>query len=208
MKTIGALLILVCAGLAVAVSVARPAIQATQLDAKVGPGYTISLLQNGAKVTHLAPGDYTITVVDASDIHNFHLFGPGVSEATDVETTGTTTWNVTFQNGTYTYDCDAHPASMIGRFTVGDTPPTTTVAPPPLKVHATAKATGHVVTVRALATRAAKYDITLWRGTKKIAHAAKSTLRYANAKPGRYVAKVVAKSGTSTAKAVAAATVK
>jgi plastocyanin len=205
MKTLGALLILVCAGLAVAVSVARPATQATQLDAKVGPGYSISLLQNGAKVTHLAPGDYTITVVDAADIHNFHLFGPGVSEATDVEGMGTTTWNVTFQNGTYTYDCDAHPASMIGKFTVGDTPITTPTA---LTVRATAKAVGHVITVRAVASRSATYDISLWRGTKKVAHVTKATLRYAKATKGRYVAKVVAKSGTSTARISASVTVR
>ncbi|HEY6961989.1 MAG TPA: hypothetical protein VI408_08900 [Gaiellaceae bacterium] len=206
MKTLGALLTLLLAGLAVAVSVARPATTATVLDAKVGPGYSITLTQNGTKVTNLPPGDYTINVDDEADIHNFHLFGPGVDEATDITGTGTTTWNVTFQNGAYTYDCDAHPGSMIGRFTVGDTPPTTTTAA--LTVRATAKASGRTVTVRAAASRSARYDITLWHGSAKVAHATKSTLRYVAKKPGRYVAKVVARSGTSTARASASVSVK
>ena len=70
-------------------------------------------------MTHLDPGTYTINVNDQADIHNFDLFGPGVKESTGVDTTGTTTWTVTFTDGTYTYVCDAHPASMIGKFTVG-----------------------------------------------------------------------------------------
>jgi plastocyanin len=39
------------------------------------------------------------------------------------------TWTVTFTDGTYRFVCDAHPASMIGRFTVG-TPPATSPPPP------------------------------------------------------------------------------
>ena len=54
-------------------------------------------------MTHLAPGTYTIHVNDQADIHYFDLFGPGVKESTGVDTTGMTTWTVTFQNGTYTY---------------------------------------------------------------------------------------------------------
>jgi|tagenome__1003787_1003787.scaffolds.fasta_scaffold20607124_1 hypothetical protein len=207
MKTIGAILTLLCAGLVVAVSAARPASTATQLDAKVGPGFSITLTQNGTKVTNLPAGDYTITVDDEATEHDFHLAGPGVDKATDIEGTGTTTWNVTVGDGSYSYFCDAHPTTMLGKFTVGAvTPPVTT--PAALKVRATAKAVKRAITVRAAATRAAKYDIGLWLGTKRVAHGTKSTLHYTAKKAGRYVAKVTVKSGTSTARTTASVTVK
>jgi hypothetical protein len=103
---------------------ARPAATATPLTGTVGPAFSISLRDaSGKTVTHLDPGDYTITVHDQSDLHSFHLFGPGsVNMATQVETTGTTTWNVTFVDGVYTYHCDAHPTQMRGTFRVGAAP--------------------------------------------------------------------------------------
>jgi len=97
---------------------ARPAQNA--LTGTVGPGYTISLVdESGSLVTHLDPGTYTITVKDLSIQHNFDLTGPGVAQHTDVETTGTVTWTVTFTDGIYTYICDAHPTQLKGRFAVG-----------------------------------------------------------------------------------------
>jgi hypothetical protein len=84
----------------------------------------------GAKVTHLDPGAYTITVHDYATLHNFHLTGPGVDKATDIETTANTTWNVTVTDGTYRFVCDAHPTSMRGSFTAG----TVTSPPPPKKL--------------------------------------------------------------------------
>src|SRR4051812_28627282 len=140
-KTIGVLLALSCAGLVAAVTVARSASTDGTLQATVGPGYSISLTQNGTRVSHVDPGTYTITVDDKADIHNFHLFGPGVDQSTAVDAIATATWVVTFKDGTYTYDCDAHPASMIGKFTVGAVPTTTAPAPSPLTVKAKAKAT-------------------------------------------------------------------
>jgi hypothetical protein len=102
---------------------ARPAASATQLSGTVGPGFSIALRNaNGVKVTRLDPGDYTITVDDLSDLHNFHLKGPGVNMATSVDTTGKVTWNVTFVDGAYTYNCDAHP-NLKGSFRVGNAPP-------------------------------------------------------------------------------------
>jgi hypothetical protein len=61
-------------------------------------------------------------VHDFSIMHNFHLFGPGVAQATEIGTTGDATWTVDFQNGVYTYRCDAHPSTMIGQSTVGTIP--------------------------------------------------------------------------------------
>jgi plastocyanin len=86
---------------------------------------------SGAKVSHLDPGTYTIVVHDYATEHNFHLFGPGsVSQSTEVDGTGTTTWTVTLTNGTYHYQCDPHNTIMHGDFTVG----TVAQTPPPAKV--------------------------------------------------------------------------
>jgi len=216
MKTkLGVLLVLSIAGLAAAVSVARPASTDGTLQATVGPGYSINLTQNGVKVTHLDPGTYTIDVNDQADIHNFDLFGPGVKESTGVDTIGTTTWTVTFTDGTYNYVCDAHPASMSGKFTVGTVQTTTTTSTPPpaaVKVKARAKVTLRTVAVTATATKVASLDFGLWKGTKRVAHAtAKAKVKTVKLKApsaGRYVAKVTAKAAGKTAKASVAVTVK
>lgn len=85
----------------------------------VGPGFTITLTQGGSSVSTLKAGTYKINVSDKSSMHNFHLFGPGVEQKTDVGGTGTFNWTVTFKAGSYTYQCDVHFASgMIGHFTV------------------------------------------------------------------------------------------
>ena len=89
------------------------------LEGTVGPGFTITLTQNGKPVTALAAGTYTITVDDKANIHDFHLTGPGVDKATDVSGTGTTTWTVDLKAGKYHYQCDPHASSMNGNFTVG-----------------------------------------------------------------------------------------
>ena len=214
MKTkIGVLLALSSMGLVAAVSVARPASTDGTLTGNVGPGYSISLTQNGTKVTHLDPGTYTINVNDQADIHNFHLFGPGVNQATDVEGTGTTTWTVAFTDGTYTYVCDAHPAQMVGKFTIGTVATTTTTpSPAALKVKATAKVTGRTVAVTATATQSASLDFGLWKGTKRVAHATATaktkTVRLKAPAAGRYVAKVTATAAGKSAKASAAVTVR
>jgi plastocyanin len=111
-------------------SSARPT-QETKLFGTVGPEFSISLVDaQGNDVSKLDPGTYVIQVKDLSDFHNFHLFGPGVNESTAIGATGDVTWTVTFTDGIYRFVCDAHPTSMIGRFTVG-TPPTTSPPPPP-----------------------------------------------------------------------------
>src|SRR5579884_4068654 len=214
-KTIGVILVFGC-GLAAAVSVARPASADGTLQANVGPGFSISLTQNGTKVSSLAPGTYTIDVTDQADVHDFHLVGPGVDQATSIEGTGTTTWTVSFTVGTYQFFCDAHPTTMKGSFTVGTPPPTTTTTPapppPPPPVRATAKAAGHVVTVEARATRTASLDFGLWKGTKRVAHktakAKAKTVRLKAPAAGRYVAKVVARAGGKTARTSVRVTVK
>ncbi|HET7130309.1 MAG TPA: hypothetical protein VFJ93_14645 [Gaiellaceae bacterium] len=218
MKTkLGVILVLSIAGLGAAVSVARPASTDGTLQATVGPGYSIGLTQNGVRVSHLDPGTYTIQVDDKADLHNFHLFGPGgVNQATDVEAITTATWTVTFVDGTYNYNCDAHPGSMNGKFTVGavQTTTTTPTTPPPaaVKVKAKAKVTGRTVAVTATATKVAALDFGLWKGTKRVAHttarAKVKTVKLKAPAKGRYTAKVTAKAAGKTARAAVIVTVK
>lgn len=88
------------------------------LTGTVGPGFTITLKQGGAKVTKLKAGTYVIKIADKSAIHDFHLKGPGVNKTTGVGATGNVTWKVKLQKGKYTYVCDPHASIMKGSFTV------------------------------------------------------------------------------------------
>ena len=104
------------------------------LSAAVGPGFSISLTMGGSAVSTLPPGTYTVNVSDMSTLHNFHLSGPGVDQATDVATTSSATWTVALSAGSYHFQCDAHPTMLHGDFTVGSgggttTTPMTTTAP-------------------------------------------------------------------------------
>jgi plastocyanin len=107
----------VTALLAVSSALAAPSATGT-LVATDGPGFTITLTKGGAKVRSLAAGTYTIKVQDKSNIHNFHLSGPGLNKKTSVGAVGTFTWKVTLKKGTYTYICDPHASIMKGSFTV------------------------------------------------------------------------------------------
>src|SRR5689334_18556488 len=97
-------------------------------DVGANDSFTITLTDaSGAKVTHLDPGTYTLVVHDHSAIHNFHLSGPGVDASSTIPVVADKTFTVTLADGTYFFDCDAHPAQMKGSFTVG----TVTTPPPP-----------------------------------------------------------------------------
>jgi len=130
-----ACLVTLAAIFALSLSTGAGAQGTTTLNGTVGPGFTIRLVDgSGNSVRHLDPGSYTIHVVDKSPEHNFHITGPGVDKATEigetVEETGTLTWNVTFQDGRYHFQCDAHASTMFGDFAVGSAtlPPTTTTS--------------------------------------------------------------------------------
>lgn len=125
-----ALIAAVCA--ACLVAAAPTGADSTQLVGTVGPGFGISLKDSsGAAVKHLDAGTYTLLVHDLSEEHDFHLSGPGVDVATDVVGTGDQTFTITIANGTYTYVCDVHSATMHGLFTGGSTPPPSTPPPAP-----------------------------------------------------------------------------
>src|SRR5262249_48332505 len=105
-----------------------------QLVGSVGPGFTISLKDSsGANVKHPDVGTYTLLVHALSDLHDFHLSGPGVNVTTDVIGTGDQTFTINVTDGVYDFQCDAHPLQMKGAFAGGTAtlPPATTPPPPP-----------------------------------------------------------------------------
>jgi plastocyanin len=139
------------------------------LNGTVGPGQTITLRKaDGSAFEHLEAGTYTIAVRDLADIHNFHLFGPGVNQATAVEETGTATWTVTFGDGIYMFVCDPHSDFMNGRFAAGSAtlpkPPATPKAPTRLSARVGPRASITLTNAagkRALRLKAGRYRITV-----------------------------------------------
>jgi plastocyanin len=101
---------------------------ARTLTAITGRDFAMTLLAaDGTPLTRLDPGDYEIRVRDTSDVHNFHLTGPGVDRATALPFVGDETWQVSLRAGRYTFVCDPHTLTMRGSFSVG----AATQPPPP-----------------------------------------------------------------------------
>ena len=108
---------------------ALPAQTATPvLVGTVGPGFTITLTQNGKKVTSLKAGAYTFRISDKASIHDFHLTGPsGFSrvgrpatkkDSDAVGWTGTVSFQIALKKGAYSYFCDPHRTTLKGSFKV------------------------------------------------------------------------------------------
>jgi plastocyanin len=117
MKLIRALITAAAVAL-VATAVATP-MSTPKLTGTVGPGFTISLKRLGKTVRTVKAGRYTVVVSDKSNIHNFHLRGPGVNkELTSVTFVGTKTVVVRMTRGTYRFVCDPHATSMKGSLRV------------------------------------------------------------------------------------------
>ena len=98
------------------VALAVPAYGATSANALTGtdgPGFTITMDKSTVKA-----GTYTITIHDRSNIHDFHLTGPGVDKKTSVPAVSTTKWTVKLKKGTYRFVCDPHKTIMHGVLTV------------------------------------------------------------------------------------------
>lgn len=107
------------AGVAAAAGGSR---QATPLRGTVGPGFTITLTQNGKRVTRLRPGTVRIVISDRSAMHDFVLEqekgGRFERTYTAVPFTGTRTVTVRLTKGTWKYYCAPHESGMFGRFRV------------------------------------------------------------------------------------------
>lgn len=79
----------------------------------VGPGFTITMAKKPTKA-----GRIRLTVADKSELHNFHLSGPGVNVKTGVSAVGTKSFTVTLKKGTYRFVCDPHASTMKGSFRI------------------------------------------------------------------------------------------
>jgi plastocyanin len=106
--TLGTTLAAIAAALAVP-SLAPAATQNNKLIGTDGPGFTITMSKKTVKA-----GTYTIVINDKSNLHNFHLTGPGVNKVTSTPWVGTKTWTVKLKKGTYKFVCDPHAAIMKG----------------------------------------------------------------------------------------------
>ena len=113
LRTRLALVTLVAGALVIVASASAATPTLTGAD---GPGFTITLKKGSTKVTSLKAGKYKIVIKDLSNIHNFHLKGPGVDKKTGVGAKGTFTWTVTLKKRTYKFICDPHAAIMKGSF--------------------------------------------------------------------------------------------
>jgi hypothetical protein len=105
---------------AVALLAASPAAPSSNMShprliGTVGPGFTITLKRNGARVRSLTRGLYTFVVSDKASIHNFVLEGPGVErDITTVSFKGTKTVTLRLRKGRYKFYCRPHEGSMFG----------------------------------------------------------------------------------------------
>ena len=114
-----------CAAVTIVALVAAVTVLAGQaaavktLSGSVGPGFTISVERGGKKVRSVSAGTYRIRVRDRSDIHNFHIRGPGVNRViTSVDFEGVKSRTMRLRKGTYRYVCDPHSDDMKGSFKV------------------------------------------------------------------------------------------
>jgi plastocyanin len=96
------------------------AASARTVNGTVGPGFTIGLTMQGKKVTSLKAGTaYRFVISDRSDIHDFHLSGPGLNRVlSSVEDTGTKSFVFRLKKGTHRFVCDPHSGIMHGSFRV------------------------------------------------------------------------------------------
>jgi plastocyanin len=108
------------AAAALAATGSGTAASAKTVNGTVGPGFTIGLTMQGKKVTSLKAGTaYRFVISDRSDIHDFHLSGPGLNRVlSSVEDTGTKSFVFRLKKGTYRFVCDPHSGIMHGSFRV------------------------------------------------------------------------------------------
>jgi plastocyanin len=120
MTRTGSLLLGALAAGALAATGSGSAASAKTVNGTVGPGFTIGLTMQGKKVTKLNAGTaYRFAISDRSDIHDFHLSGPGLDRVlTSVEYTGTKSVVLKLKKGNYRFVCDPHSGIMHGRFLV------------------------------------------------------------------------------------------
>jgi hypothetical protein len=113
-------LLLALAASIVSTAYGRQSAAMPTLNGTVGPGYTITLKENGKIVKTLKAGMYKLIVADKAKIHAFSLDGPHgfAKDFTKVPFVGTKTFVLNLVVGAYKYYCPPHEAMMFGRFNV------------------------------------------------------------------------------------------
>jgi plastocyanin len=95
---------------------------APTLRGAVGPGFTITLKQNGRRVTALRAGTYTFVIADRSRLHDFVIErekgGRFEKELTTEAFTGTRTATIRLTRGEWKFYCEPHESVMSGVFRV------------------------------------------------------------------------------------------
>ena len=116
MKLICTLLAAASVGLlAAATASSSQSMAPPKLIGTVGPGFTISLKQNGKVVKTLKAGMYTFVVTDKASIHNFQIEGKGLDKAiTTPGFVGTKTVTIRLRAGKVKFYCRPHESSMFG----------------------------------------------------------------------------------------------
>jgi hypothetical protein len=113
-------IVLICSSAAIAATASGQRNAVPTLNGTTGPGYTITLKQNGKLVKTLKHGMYKFVIADKSSYHSFALDGPHgfAKDFTTVPFVGMKTATVNLKAGTYKYYCKAHEPTMFGHFTV------------------------------------------------------------------------------------------
>ena len=121
-KPLGVLIVLAVATLVLAGAALSRSGTTPTIKGVVGPGYTIKLTKNGAKLTSLKTGFYHFVITDKSSFHNYtierekpvkiekHLSGTAF--------TGTKAVVVNLKPGTWKFYCSVHESQMHGFFKV------------------------------------------------------------------------------------------
>lgn len=114
---------------------ARGAAEPGRLVATVGPDFTIRLEDSeGARVTSVPEGNYTLLVRDLSSEHNFVLAdkatGTRLRIDSGVEFVGEKTFEIQLVAGAYGFACSPHWQTMNGSLTVLPAPVTTPMPKP------------------------------------------------------------------------------
>lgn len=111
----------IVSGSAVAAPRSAPSDKApVTLYVTINDSFAIAIKNKAGKpVKRLKPGTYIVNVTDTSDIHNFHLSGPGFNKKTSVSgTVKNQKWTLKATKGTYKFICDPHATVMKGAVTV------------------------------------------------------------------------------------------
>jgi plastocyanin len=121
-KPLGVLIVAAIGTLVLAGAALSRSAKAPTLKGVVGPGYSIKLTKNGAKVTSLNAGYYRFVIADKSSFHNFTIEREKPvkieKHLSTTAFTGTKGVVVNLKPGKWKFYCSVHESQMFGFFKV------------------------------------------------------------------------------------------